>query len=197
MGKVIFSISMSLDGFIAAPNDEPGRGLGEGGEVLHDWVHGGEWGSFGPKGIDAEVLGELAAEVGAIIVGRRTFDMSEAWGGHSPGGLPCFVMTHRPPEEWVREGSPFTFVTDGVESALAQARAVAGDRGIAIGGGADVGRQFLRAGLVDDLQIHLAPVLLGEGIRLFEIGGEQVRLLRTRVLESPFATHLRFEVAKN
>ncbi|MBT2230600.1 dihydrofolate reductase family protein [Nonomuraea sp. NEAU-A123] len=197
MGKVIFSISMSLDGFITAPNDEPGWGLGEGGEVLHDWVHGGEWGSFGAKGIDAEVLGELVAEVGAIIVGRRTFEVSGAWGGHSPGGLPCFVMTHRPPEEWVREGSPFTFVTDGVESALAQARAVAGDRGVAIGGGADVGRQFLRAGLVDDLQIHLAPVLLGAGIRLFEIGSEQVRLRRTRVLESPFATHLRFEVAKD
>jgi dihydrofolate reductase len=195
VGEVLFTISMSLDGYIAAPDDKPSQGLGKGGEILHDWAHGGEWGRFSPTGVDREVLNEMVADRGAGIVGRRMFDIAGAWGGN-PGG-PAFVLTHEPPEEWTKPDSPFTFVTDGVESALKQARAVANGKDIVIGGGASVAQQFLRAGLVDVVQIHLVPVLLGGGIRLFEhLGDEQIKLERLRVIESPYVTHLKYRVIK-
>jgi dihydrofolate reductase len=181
MGTVIFSISMSLDGFVTGPNDRPGQGLGEGGEILHHWVY-------------EEDLGELFGDTGACVVGWRTFDVS-GWGDNPPLGLPCFVLTHQVPQEWAEPGSAFTFVTDGIESAVAQAQKVAGDRIVGIGGGADIGRQALEAGLVDEIHIQLAPVLLGAGIRLFEhLEAAPIRLERTRVIESRHATHLRFTV---
>jgi dihydrofolate reductase len=139
----------------------------------------------------------LFADAGACLVGRRMFDVSEAWRGNPPGGLPCFVVTHEPPAEWIKAGSPFTFVTEGPGNALAQARAVAGDKQVYIGGGADIANQLLRAGLIDEIRINLVPVLLGAGTRLFErLASEPIALDAAGVIESPFATHLRFRVRK-
>src|ERR1700761_1687546 len=201
MGKVIADISMSLDGYGTGPDDRPGQGLGAGGEILHYWVMGRPWRyddegrRFEPVGVDRKVLSD-ALEGGASIIGRGMFEAAGAWGGQPPGGgqIGFFVLTHQAPAEWTGPGSPFTFVTDGIESALAQAQAVAGDRDVNLGGGASIIRQYLAAGLVDDLRIHVAPVLLGAGKRLFgepgDLGAGQIELQRTSVIESPYATHL-------
>jgi dihydrofolate reductase len=205
MGKLVADITMSLDGFITGPDDAPGRGLGERGEVLHNWVMGRPWRYddegrlFAPLDVDRKVLQEAVGSMGAGIIGRGMFDVAGAWGGNPPGGRDAryFVLTHAVPPEWARPDSPFTFVTDGIESALAQARAVAGDKDVGIGGGASVIQQYLAAGLVDELRLHLAPVLLGAGKRLFDhLGNETIELERTRVIESPFATHLVFNVGR-
>jgi dihydrofolate reductase len=205
MGKVVADITMSLDRFITGPDDGPGRGLGEGGECLHNWVMGRPWRyddegrRFDPLDIDRKVLWEAMGSTGAGIIGRRMFDITGGWGGNPPGGpnASYFVLTHSVPAEWVSTKSPFTFVTDGIESALAQARAVAGDKDVGIGGGADVIQQYLAARLVDELRLHLAPVLLGAGKRLFDhLGTQTIELERTQVVESPFATHLYFTVRR-
>ena len=205
MGKVVADITMSLDGFITGPDDVPGRGLGESGECLHNWVMGRPWHyddegrRFDPLSVDREVLTEAMGSTGAGIIGRRMFDITGGWGGNPPGGpnASYFVLTHSVPAEWVSTKSPFTFVTDGIESALAQARAVAGDKNVGIGGGADVIQQYLAARLVDELRLHLAPVLLGAGKRLFDhLGTQAIELERTQVVESPFATHLYFTVGR-
>jgi dihydrofolate reductase len=205
MGKVVADITMSLDGFITGPDDGPGRGLGEGGECLHNWVMGRPWRyddegrRFDPLDIDRKVLWEAMGSTGAGIIGRRMFDITGGWGGNPPGGpnASYFVLTHSVPAEWVSTKSPFTFVTGGIESALAQARAVAGDKDVGIGGGADVIQQYLAARLVDELRLHLAPVLLGAGKRLFDhLGTQTIELERTRVVESPFATPLYFTVRR-
>jgi dihydrofolate reductase len=135
---------------------------------------------------------------GAVIVGRRMYELAEGWGDNPPFHKPVFVLTHRAREPLVKEGgTTFTFVTDGAASALAQARAVAGDRDISIGGGASTVQQYLGAELVDEMQIHIVPVLLGAGIRLFEgIGPGRVKLETTRVIESPAVTHQRFRVLR-
>ena len=146
MGKVVADITMSLDGFITGPDDGPGRGLGEGGECLHNWVMGRPWRyddegrRFDPLDVDREVLWEAMGSIGAGIIGRRMFDITGGWGGNPPGGPDAryFVLTHSVPAEWAGPESPFTFVTDGIESALAQASSVAGDKNVVIGGGADV-----------------------------------------------------------
>ena len=203
MGQVFFDISMSLDGFIAGPNDRPGLGLGEGGERLHQWAY--ELASWrerhglagGQTNRDAELLDEALRNTGASIVGRRMFDNAEEWGENPPFDMPVFVLTHQAREPLVKGGTTFTFVTDGIESALAQARAAAGAKNVAIGGGANVAQQYLRAGLLDEIEIHLVPILLGDGIRLFDhLGDAQIELERTRVIESPSVTHLRFRVVK-
>jgi dihydrofolate reductase len=203
MGKVVFEISMSLDGFIAGPNDRPGLGLGEGGERLHEWVvelaswrerHGL---AGGQTNRDAELLDEALRNTGASIVGRRMFDNAEGWGENPPFDMPVFVLTHQAREPLVKGGTTFTFVTDGIESALAQARAAAGAKNVAIGGGANIAQQYLKAGLLDEIEIHLVPILLGDGIRLFDhLGDAQIELERTRVIDSPSVTHLRFRVVK-
>jgi dihydrofolate reductase len=203
MGKVVADISMSLDGFVTGPDDRPGQGLGEHGERLHNWVMGGPWRyedggrRFDPADVDRKVLDEAMSGGGASIIGRRMFDITGGWGGQPPGGsqLRYFVLTHEAPAEWVRPDSPFTFVTDGIESALAQARAAAGDRDIALGGGASVIQQYLAAGLADKLRVHVAPVLLGAGKRLFDqLGPHPIELDQTSVIESPYATHLTYTV---
>ena len=203
MGKLVADITMSLDGFVTGPDDAPGRGLGEGGEALHNWVMGGPWRyddearRFAPLDVDRQVLQQAMGSVGAGIIGRRMFDVTDGWGGNPPGGPDAryFVLTHSVPRQWARPGSPFTFVTDGIESALEQARSVAGDKNVGIGGGANVVQQYLAAGLVDELRLHLAPVLLGAGKRLFDhLGGQPIELERTGVVESPYATHLYFTV---
>jgi dihydrofolate reductase len=192
MTKVIFDMSMSLDGFVKASNATPEEPLGEGGERLHEW-------GFGEDERDREVLAVQAErDTGAIIAGRRTYDDSLPWWGadgpHPPTRV--FVVTHEAPDA-VPEGSVYTFVTDGIESALEQAKAAAGDKNVAVMGGPDIGRQFIEAGLVDEIGVHLVPVLFGSGTRIFEhLGGEHIQLETTSVIETPAAIHLRFRVVK-
>ncbi len=204
MGKVATGLSMSLDGFIAGPNDGPGQPLGEGGERLFEWFSAGdtEYGLPGTEMVfrvsrqSAEMLREAHAGMGAFVTGRRTFDISNGWGGNPPLGVPTFVVTHAVPEEWVYEGSPFTFVTDGVEGAVEEAKAVAGDRDVAVGA-ASIAQQCIRAGLLDEIHVDLVPVLLGDGVRLFEhLGAGPIELESTRVIEGAGVTHLTFRVVK-
>ena len=200
MSQVVLDITMSLDGFVTAPDDGPGRGLGDDGERLHYWVFGGPW-TYGEAqqerpgatGVDREVLDELM-EAGAAVVGRRMYDVTNGWGGKSPFGVPCIVVTHRIDDQPNPE-SGFEFV-DGIEVAVDRAREIAGGRKVGIGGGASVAQQALQADLVDELQIHIAPIILGAGLPLFGELGTRLQLERTRVLESPFATHIKFRVLK-
>jgi dihydrofolate reductase len=206
MTKVTFDISVSLDGFIAGPGDGVDLGLGEGGERLHEWLfdleswrerHGLEGGE---RSRDAEVLEEAFATTGAVLMGRRMFDIAEgAWGDDPPFHMPVFIVTHNPRETIEKQGgTTYTFVTGGIDAALEQARAAASDRDISIAGGADVICQYLRAGAVDEFQVHIAPLLLGAGRRLFgDAAGEQPELERTRVVESPTGvTHIKYRVVR-
>jgi dihydrofolate reductase len=144
----------------------------------------------------AELLREAHSNMGASVTGRRTFDIANGWGGKPPLSVPTFVVTHTVPLKWVYEGSPFTFVTDGVESAVERAKAVAGDKDVAVGA-ASLAQQCLKLGLLDEIQIHLVPVLLGGGVRLFDhLGDGQVELESTRVIETPGVTHLTFRVVR-
>jgi dihydrofolate reductase len=144
----------------------------------------------------AEMLREAHAGMGAFVTGRRPFDISNGWGGSPPLGVPTFVVTHAVPDEWVYEGSPFTFVTEGVESAVEQAKAVAGDKDVAVGA-ASIAQQCIRAGLLDEIHVDLAPVLLGGGVRLFEhLGAGPIELECTEVVEGAGVTHLTFRVVK-
>ncbi|GAB3751718.1 dihydrofolate reductase family protein [Microlunatus parietis] len=191
MGKVIAGISMSLDGFVTGPNVTRDQQLGDGGAVLHRWL-------WQPDRLDSELLASMRGGVGAILMGRRSYDLAEGDGGWGDGGpagpVPCFVVTHRVPEpETVRARDVFTFVTDGVRSAVEQARAAAGDKVVGVHG-ASITQQCLAAGLMDELQVHLVPVLLGSGTRLFDHLGGQVALERTEVIDSPNATHLHYRV---
>jgi dihydrofolate reductase len=204
MARVQLDITMSLDGFVAGPNDGPELPLGAGGERLHEWVyplaswrepHGLEGGETNSS---SEVLEESLQATGAIIVGKRMFDNAGGWGDNPPFHKPVFVLTHTAREPLARDGgTTFTFVTEGVKSAVEQAKAAAGDKNVSIGGGASIAQQCLRAGLLDELQIHVAPLLLGGGVRLFDdLGGEGIELEVTRVIESPGVTHLRYRVVK-
>jgi dihydrofolate reductase len=204
MGKVSTGLSMSLDGFIAGPNDGPHSPLGEGGERLFAWYSAGdtEYRLPGTEMVfkvspqSAELLREAHTKMGAFVTGRRTFDITGGWGGRPPLGVPTFVLTHTVPQEWVYEGSPFTFVTDGVESAVERARAVAGEKDVAVGA-ASVVQQCIRAGLLDEIHIDLVPVLLGGGVRLFEhLGPEPIELESTEVVEGAGVTHLTFRVVR-
>jgi dihydrofolate reductase len=189
MGKVSFNISMSLDGYINGPDVTPEQGLGRGGEFLHEWV-------FNGNERNREVLESGLEGIGAIICGRRTYDLSiQWWGADGPTGelrLPVFVLTHDAPED-VPDGSVYAFVTGGIEDALAQAEAAAGGNSVALGGGAKTFRQYLAAGLVEEIGINLVPVLLGSGTPLFE-EGEQARLELVEAIGTPLATHLRYRV---
>lgn len=200
MGKVVVGLSMSVDGFIAGPNDGPGNPLGDGGGRLFDWWSAGTErvgpdDRFRPPARSRPVVEEMF-ECGAIISGRRTFDIANGWGGHHPVGAPFFLLTHHPPDQHVGPGTDGTVVTDGIESALEKARAVAGDRDIAVGA-ADVAQQYLQAGLLDEIHVNLVPVLLGGGVRLFaNLEDHQFDLECTRVLESDGITHLRYRIVK-
>ena len=191
MSKVISGISMSLDGFVTGPNVNRGQQLGDGGDVLHRWL-------WQPDARDAELLDAMAADVGAILMGRRSYDLAEGdggWGDGGPAGLaPCFVLTHTPPDPaTVRAPSVFTFVTGGIHSAVEQARAAAAGKVVGVHG-ASAAQQCLVAGLLDEIVISLAPVLLGSGTRLFDHLDGQVQLERTDVIATANATHLRFRV---
>ena len=187
MGKVVIDKSMSLDGFIAAPNDTPEQGLGEDGMRLHNWA-------FDDPSVFERVFGNVLEETGAVIMGRRSYDNSIAeWGGKGPlGDVPCFVVTHR---SFDVPDAVFTVVTDGIESALVQARDVAGDKHIGVMG-ANLGRQFLAAGLVDEIRIHVVDVLLGGGRRLFDELPQRVELEQTAVTQTGGVTHLTYRVLR-
>ncbi len=209
--RLRFRISISLDGFTAGPDQSPDNPLGTGGEALHDWVvplaawrsaHGLDGGEVNASTV---VMEELAENIGATIMGRNMFGGHPGawrvddpwngwWGRNPPFHHPVFVLTHhpRPPLE-LEGGTSFTFVTDGIESALRQARAAAPGRDIALSGGADVAKQFLNAGLVDEMVLSIAPILLGAGERLFDgvTGLGELELVQT--IPAPGVAHLRFE----
>jgi dihydrofolate reductase len=212
MTKLTFDITMSLDGFIAGPNPGPDHPLGEGGERLHQWVYGlrsfkehhGQTG--GTEGRDDEILEEAFSTTGAIIMGRGMFGGGDGggdeswegwWGDEPPFGVPVFVLTHHPREPLeMKGGTTFTFVTEGIESALERARAAAGGKDVGVAGGANVIQQYLKSGQIDEFQVHVAPVLIGDGIRLFEgLGPDHTELEPARVVESPAATHLKYRVS--
>ena len=197
MTIVAAGITTSVDGFITGPNDGPGRGLGEGGERLHYWVFGGPWsyeeeGRGEATGEDKAFLDEAVARVGAVVGGRGTYEAAGHWGGSNPFGVPFFIVTHRVGDQ-PDEG--FTFA-DGIEEAVARARESADGKDVAIMGGADVIRQALRAGLVDELSISIAPVVLGRGKRLFDGFEETVILEPIGVRQSPYATHIAYRVLR-
>jgi dihydrofolate reductase len=198
VGDVIIDITMSLDGFVAAPNDGPGRGLGDRGEILHYWVFGGPW-TYDDRPdqemteIDKQVLEDAIQGGGASVVGRGMYEAARAWGGRSPFG-PCVVVTHRVDDQ-PDPAAGFEFV-DGIDAAIGRAREIAGERNVGIGGGASIIQQALQAGLVDGLRMHVAPVILGAGRTLFGELGVRLGLERTRVRESPYATHIDFRIKR-
>ena len=213
MSKVRVHISTSLDGYVAGPNQSMENPLGEGGEHLHDWVvrlkawreHAGMEG--GEVDASSPVVGEEFANVGAEIMGRGKFGPPSRgawgddpwqgwWGDNPPFHKPVFVLTHHERDPLTLADTTFTFVTDGIESALAQAREAAGEKDVFIGGGADVINQYLAAGLVDEIELHVAPVLLGGGARLFAGVGPNVKLEPLRVVDAPGVTHLKYRVVR-
>ncbi len=213
MAKLTFEITMSLDGFVAGPNPTLEQPLGEGGDRLHQWAyglrswresHGLEGGEENP---DSDLLAESIRNNGAILMGRKMFSGGEGtweddpraqgwWGDDPPFRVPVFVLTHHAREPLSLGETTFYFVTDGIGSALEQAREAAGPGNVAIAGGASVAQQYLCAGLLNEMQIHLAPILLGGGVRLFEDLGDKLPGLElARVIESPAATHVSYRVS--
>jgi dihydrofolate reductase len=211
MGSVTCQISISLDGFVAGPNQSLENPIGEGGMRLHQWVFDtaswreqhGQGG--GARGADSEVLDEVVRNVGAYVMGRKMFGGGDGpwaetwkgwWGDEPPYHVPVFVLTHHPREPLsMRGGTTFTFVTDGYESALAQAQSAAGAKDISIAGGAHTVQQYLAAGMLDELYLHIVPVILGAGERLLEKVGDPT-LEPVRVIASPGVTHVKYRVVR-
>jgi dihydrofolate reductase len=199
MTKVLAAITTSVDGYIAGPDDGPGKGLGEGGERLHYWVFGGPWSydeeAHGePAGEDAAWLEEALSRVGAVVGGRWTYEAARHWGDRNPWGLPFFIVTHRPEEQ--PPGDEFTFVS-GVKEAVGRAKEAAGDKDVNLMGGADVIRQALDQGLVDELTIIVAPVVLGGGKRLFDGFTKSLELEHVGVRQSEYATFIDYRVKRS
>ncbi|MEU4539093.1 dihydrofolate reductase family protein [Streptosporangium sp. NPDC023825] len=193
MGTVLLNITVSLDGFVAGPGVGIERPMGEGGERLHEWLFNDD----ADRDVDAGVHRELSASTGAVVVGRRTFDVGVGLWKDTPFPVPCFVLTHEDREELPMKSGTFTFVSDSLESAIRQARKAAKEKDVLVMGGADIAGQLVRAGLVDEIQLQLAPVLLGAGTRLFDHpGGDRVELERTGLAGSARVTHLRFRVVR-
>ncbi|HWM55943.1 MAG TPA: dihydrofolate reductase family protein [Solirubrobacterales bacterium] len=212
MAKLKLQISISLDGYVAGPNQSEEHPLGEGGEALHDWAlklaawrkpHGREGGEVNAS---TEVFEEASENVGAILIGRNMFGGGPGpwgedpwqgwWGDEPPFGVPVFVLTHHEREPLVKGETTFHFVTDGIEAALERAREAAGGKDVALGGGASAIQQYLAAGHVDEMWINVAPVLLGGGTRLFDGGvGPGIELEQLRAIEGPEAAHLKYRVA--
>ncbi|HEX3054070.1 MAG TPA: dihydrofolate reductase family protein [Aggregatilineaceae bacterium] len=193
MGKVSFDISMSLDGFITGANRRSDEPLGDGGEQLHEWAFDSD------DEYNRKLLEESIASLGAVIAGRSTYeDAIPGWKADGPTGsarVPVFVVSHTMPDD-IPEGGVYTFV-DGIENALVRAQAAAGDKDISVMGGAKIAQQFIKAGLLDEISIHLVPVLFGSGTRLIEgLGGEHIQLETTEVMETKEAIHLRFRVIR-
>jgi dihydrofolate reductase len=209
--SVFAEVSMSIDGFVAGPNPSLEDPLGEGGEQLHEWVVGlDSWREAhgiegGERTAESELVEESRSATGAVVMGRKMFSGGSGpweddpkvngwWGDEPPFGVPVYVLTHHEREPLELKGTTFVFVTEGAEAALAQAREAAGDRSVLVAGGASVVQQLLGAGLVDELQLHIAPVLLGRGVRLFDGSGADRSLELLRVSGSPLATHVRYRV---
>jgi dihydrofolate reductase len=198
MAASVLYMSMSLDGFVAGPNASPDNGLGDGGERLHEWIfagapteHGGIPGR--PPGVNGTVMDEAMA-TGAVVAGRGTFEPAGGWGGDHHDGVPIFILSRHPDAEEEARWPLVTYVSD-VEEAMAAAKAAAGEKDVLVHG-AGTAQLALRAGVLDELQIHLIPVLLGEGRSLFEhLGADQIELESIRVLEGEGVTHLRYRVA--
>jgi dihydrofolate reductase len=213
MSKVRVHIAISADGYVAGPNQSEENPLGEGGEQLHDWFvelkawreqHGREGGAVNESTPIAE---ESLANVGAEIMGRGKFGPAGGgpwgedpwpgwWGEDPPFHKPVFVVTHHGREPLTLSDTTFTFVTDGIEAALEQAEAAAGDKDVYIGGGADIINQYLAAGLVDEIEVHIAPLILGGGERLFDGVGPDLKLEQLRAVEAPGVAHLKYRVVK-
>jgi dihydrofolate reductase len=198
MPKVTASITTSVDGYIAGPDDGPGKGLGKGGERLHYWVFGGPWSYDSwprgePSGEAREFLDRAMAHTGAIVVGRWMYEAAGHWGDKNPWDVPVFVVTHRPEDE--PDTGDFTFVR-GFDEAIACARDVAGDKDVAIGGGADVIRQGLDAGVVDELAIIVAPTILGGGKALFDGFTRSLELEPIGVRPMEWATVIEYRVGR-
>ncbi|HEV2755975.1 MAG TPA: dihydrofolate reductase family protein [Actinomycetota bacterium] len=213
MSKLRLDISTSLVGFVAGPDPTVEEPLGVGGEALHEWAYGlevfrrrhGDEG--GEVNVSNDVMEESLAGVGATIMGRNMFGGGPGpwgdepwkgwWGDEPPFRMPVFVLTHHPRPPLEKTGTTFTFVTDGIEAALAQARDAAGGADVTIAGGADVAQQYLAAGLLDEMQVHVAPVLLGGGTRLFDrLGSNLPRVEQVKIVEAPGVTHLKYRVVK-
>jgi len=203
MSKVVLDMSVSLDGIGAGPNPNEEDRMGAGGERLHAWHPFHDPEEAATSGVpaageaDARMVQGLLAATGAVVLGKRTFDLGlEPWGG-TPFPVPCFVLTHEARGDLVTATGTFAFVTDGIERAVRRAQAAAGDKDVLVMGGPTVAQEALRAGLVDELSLHLVPVLLGAGSRLFEqLAAEAIELERIELVASPSATHLRFRVVK-
>jgi dihydrofolate reductase len=198
MTKVLSGITVSVDGYVAGPNDVAGNGLGDGGERLHYWVFGGPWTYDNEPegeatGEDAAWLEEATSGLGAVVAGRWTYEAANHWGDENPWGFPVFIVTHRPEEQ--PDGDAFTFVS-GVEEAVRRAREAAGDKSVHVMGGADVIRQALEADLVDELTIIVAPVVLGGGKRLFEGFTKSIDLEHIGVRQSRYATFVDYRVKR-
>jgi dihydrofolate reductase len=196
MAKLVAAITTSIDGYITGPDDGPGRGLGEGGERLHYWVFGGPWtysDETRPAATeeDAAWLAEVTSRIGAVVGGRWTYEAARHWGDENPWGLPFFIVTHRPEEE--PEGGEFQFVA-GLEAAVQRAIEAADGKDVHLMGGADIIRQALAAGLVDELTLIIAPVVLGAGKRLFDGFSESLELDQLGVRQSRFATFIGYRV---
>jgi dihydrofolate reductase len=199
MSKVIAGITTSVDGYVAGPDDGPEHGLGVGGERLHNWVFGGPWHydddlsgrEMHPD--DRAWMDRAFGSLGAVVGGRWTYEAAGHWGDENPWGKPFFIVTHRPEEQ--PDGGAFTFV-DGVEEAIARAKEAAGDKPVHVMGGADVIRQALATGLVDELTLIIAPVVLGGGKRLFEGFEQDLELEHLGVRQSPLATFIDYRVKR-
>jgi len=190
MPKTILDLSMSLDGFTAGPSISIEVPMGEGGEKLHEWLFNGK------TDIDKKILDELVNESGSVILGRRTYDVGigDPWGGVSPFRVPAFVVSHSKPKKMV---DGFSFINDGIESALNQAKSTAGNKNVWIMGGATLAGQYIKAKLIDELHIHLVTILLGAGSRLFEgTGPSIIELEKIKSIESTGVTHIQFRMIK-
>jgi dihydrofolate reductase len=194
MSQLVAEFTMSLDGFIADANHNV--------RPIFAWYSSGDTELrmpntpvFKVSRVSANLLRETWGSLGAHVTGRRDFDVSKAWGGKPLLNLPTFIVTHHTPEAWTYEGSPFTFVSEGLETAIAKAREVAGGKPVGIGGSSLV-HQCLNAGWLDEIRIHLVPVLLGQGIRLFEHLNAPLQLETSKVLEGTGVTHLQYRVVK-
>jgi dihydrofolate reductase len=203
MGNVVFNMTVSLDGYVAGPNDGPENGMGDGGDALFRWYFTGDTeipisdGNMVLKVSQqsARLLQDAMRNYGAGVWGRRTFDIAHAWRGHPPGS-PAFIVTHNAPQVWVYDGSPFTFVTDGVESAIRQAQQVAGEKDVVVCT-ASILQQCLNLGLIDEIHIDVASLLLGKGVRLFDhLDIKPLELERIRVIEAAGVTHMGFRVVR-
>ena len=198
MSRSVLYMSMSVDGYIAGPNDEPGNPGGDDFMRLHEWFGFASdtvprVASIDPSGVRGQFLDEIKA-TGAVLVGRNTAEQADHWGGDHHNGVPIFVLSHRPPTPAVAQHPLVTYVTDGIVSAMALAKAAAGDGNVLVHG-ASTAQTALEAGVLDEVQIHQIPVLFGGGRRLFDVLAARIELEIVRVIDSPEATHIRYRVA--